>query len=476
MTLLGVMYNWDRDSRKGEAVELVTGQERQWWGYLDAFGRLFGDRRTARTFRGIVKGVIGAGSLVCQQIASHSEMLPEAKEGGQRVSRFARGESTKRSQVSAKSLTTVMRERGVAHLTGKGANELWLIADGSELRKPHAHEMPDLMQVRDLDGTFVHGYRTLNVIGITPGRRALLYHRLFSSQEEGFLSESKEVQTALQTVGHTLTSSDEERVVTWIIDTGFDDVAVWRTIWEQEAHVVCRVKHKDRCIEYKDDKGRWVKGDMTRAQEEMVLVGKTRAELLVRRGRQRRKMRQQVPVEIRSTPLRLTYDTAVRREGEGEIVQKQLWLVEVRLVGTRMKPWLLVTDWPVTNPDRAIRVFQMYRQRWSVEDSFGFIKDVLGWEEVQLLDLRGIRTLLALGWVAAGFLYELGVTLQWEELRLLARLGGWAERKNNKPGKTVLTRGLRRILDMLATQAFLNHHRAEHGALPPRITDLLASS
>jgi hypothetical protein len=42
--------------------------------------------------------------------------------------------------------------------------------------------MPYLMQVRDLDEELVPGYRTLNVLGLTPGPRGLLYHRLFSSQ------------------------------------------------------------------------------------------------------------------------------------------------------------------------------------------------------------------------------------------------------------------------------------------------------
>jgi len=456
-------------------MEFATGQDRRWWGYLDAFDGLMGDKRTRTTFREAVRGIINAGSLVCQQIASHSPVLSAAKESGQRVSRFARGESTKRSQIDAPALTGVLRERGIAHLTAREGHELWLIADASDLRKPHAREMPDLMEVRDLDGKSVRGYRTMNVVGLTPGRRAVLYHRLFSSHEETFLSESKEVQTALQTVSHHLALLKEQREVTWILDSGFDDVAVWRTVWDQEEHMVCRVKHPERCIEYKNDKGCWVEGDIAAAREEMTLVAEARAELLVRRGRQRKAKRQQVPVEIRSVPIRVTYDTAVRREGEGELVRKQLWLVEVHLVKTHLKRWLLVTDWPVTNPARALRVFQMYRQRWSVEDSFGFIKDVLGWEEVQLLDLRGIRTMLALGWVAAGFLYELGVTLQWEELRLLARLGGWAERKDNKPGKTVLTRGLRRLLDMLATQAFLDRYRAEHGALPPHIEALSAS-
>ena len=48
----------------------------------------------------------------------------------------------------------------------------------------------------------------------------------------------------------------------------------------------------------------------------------------------------------------------------------------------------------------------------------------LGWEEVQVLDLRGIRTLVALAWVAAGFLYQMGVTFDWVEVQLLAKLGG----------------------------------------------------
>ena len=41
-----------------------------------------------------------------------------------------------------------------------------------------------------------------------------------------------------------------------------------------------------------------------------------------------------------------------------------------------------------------------------------------------MLTLEAVRTLVALGWVAAGFLYELGVTLEWAEVRLLTRLGG----------------------------------------------------
>ena len=115
----------------------------------------------------------------------------------------------------------------------------------------------------------------------------------------------------------------------------------------------------------------------------------------------------------------------------------------------------------------------MYRQRWAVEDSFKFTKACLGWEEVQVLDLTGMRTLVALAWVAAGLLYELRVTLQWAEVHLLARLGGWTPHTDRKPGKIVLTRGLRRLLELLATEAILTNYLQQHGALPPKIAALL---
>jgi hypothetical protein len=456
-------------------MELASAQEALLPGYLACFDRLVGDQRTRTTFAEVLKGIISAGSLVCQRIAQGSAVLSAAQEGGQRVSRLARGESTKRSQLNAETLTAVLRERGVAHLAEAESDELWLVADGSELRKPYAREMPCLMQVKDLDGGLVAGYRTLNVVGVTPSRRGILYHRLFSVQEEDFVSESLEVQRALQEVSAAVEGLKPRRSITWILDSAFDDVAVWRTIWEQEEHLVCRLKHRERLVAWQNAQGQWVEGDIQGALATLPKVAKAQTEMVVRRERQPRAKRQPVPVEIRAGAIRLTYETNVRREGPGETVQRTLWLVEVRLLGTTLEPWVLLTDWPVTDAERAVRIFGMYRQRWTVEDSFHFLKDILGWEDVQLLDLEGVRTLLALGWVAAGFLYELGVSLEWEEVQLLARLGGWIARPNTRPGKIILTRGLRRLLDLLVTQAMLEEYRAEHGDLPPRLAAFLSS-
>ena len=442
--------------------------------YLGQFDGLIGDKRTGQTFSEVVRGIINAGSLVCEQIAAHSPVLSAVKDGGQRVIRFAKGESTKRSAIDAEHLVEVLCKRGVEQLSESETEELWLIADPSDLRKPYANEMPDLMQVKDLDGKLVPGYRTLNILGVTPGRRGILYHRLFSSVAEDFISEPWEVERGLKQVSQAVCSLKERMVVSWIVDRGFDDVAVWRTIWEQKEHLVCRIFHRERLVAYQTVDGKWRDGDVAEAQRHLRPMARARTRMVVRRGPQKKQKRQKVTVEIRSCPLRLSYNTQVRREGVREEVQKDIWLVEVEVPRSSLKPWLLVTDWPVEDAESAVRILRMYRQRWAVEDSFKFTKAMLGWEDVQLLDLDGIRTLLALAWVAAGFLYELGVTLEWEEVRLLARLGGWTERKDNPPGKIVLTRGLRRLMDNLATQAFLDRYRKEHGALPPRIAAWIA--
>ena len=110
-----------------------------------------------------------------------------------------------------------------------------------------------------LDGKgLVPGYRTLNVLGITPGRRGILYHRLFSSQAPGFVSEPAEVQQALEKVSQALAPFKGQKTITWITDRGFDDVAAWRTIWEHNEHMVCRIYHTDRLVEVLEPDGQWV--------------------------------------------------------------------------------------------------------------------------------------------------------------------------------------------------------------------------
>jgi hypothetical protein len=128
--------------------------------YVKHFDGLIGDRRTRKTFGETVKCIITAGSLICQQIAAASAELSQGKKGSQRVIRLATGVSTQRSELDAEHLTQRLREAAVEQLAQAPEDELWLIADSSDLRKPYAEAMPYLMQVRDLDEQLMPGYRT----------------------------------------------------------------------------------------------------------------------------------------------------------------------------------------------------------------------------------------------------------------------------------------------------------------------------
>src|SRR6266704_5114926 len=267
-------------------MEWNTTWEDPFTSYVKQFDALIGAQRPRKTFGETVKGIIAAGSLICQQIASQSAELSKGKKGSQRVIRLATGVSTQRSQLDAEHLTKRLREVAVQQLEQTPEDELWLIADSSDLRKPYAEVMPYLMQVRDLDEQLVPGYRTLNVIGLTPGRRGLLYHRLFSSQAPDFVSEPAEVQQALTTVSQALTPLKDHKSITWLLDSGFDDVAVWRTIWQQQEHLVVRIYHTDRKVAFQDRQGEWQQGDIAQATTQLRPLARVETSLEVKRGKQ----------------------------------------------------------------------------------------------------------------------------------------------------------------------------------------------
>lgn len=375
------------------------------------------------------------------------------------------GESTLRSQLDAEHLTQVVRQEGVGQLAG--ASELTLILDGMEVRRAGADAQEALMQVKDLDGRLVNGYRSFNVLGMgAEGERGLLYHRLFSSEEDDFRSENTEWRQALAATEACLAGYGGAK--TWILDRGFDNDAVWWWIWDHSAsHVVWRAKHVGRVVLWRTPEGQWEERYLEATFAHLQRLATAETTLTVRLHGQKRAQRQSVLVDIAAVPV------GVFAPGD-KARSKDIWCVQVSVRNARQDPWILLTDWPVTDATSALRIFRFYRKRWAVEDTFKFIKTAFGIEEVQMLKLQAVRTLVALAWVAAGFLFHLGLTLDQPEVRLLARLGGWEERPNRPPGKITLTRGLRRILDMLAADAILQDYKHAYGDLPPFVKQLLA--
>jgi hypothetical protein len=382
-----------------------------------------------------------------------------------------RGESTTRSELDPDRLAGKLQAHGVERL--RGEEQIWVVVDGSDLRKPHAERMEHLQRVKRLGGEgLVNGYRTLNAIGMSRGgRRGLLYHRLFSSHAPDFVSEPEETRAAIRSVGTAVAPLVAEGAeVTEVLDAAFDDVATWAEVWGQGHRLLCRLQHRDRLV-------RPAPGAPARRLDtlapELRRLAEVEAELVVRKQGQDRPTLQPVTAVVAAVPLVISYREEVRTRPDGAERERACWLVEVRLGKVAQEPWWLLTDRPVETAAQATEVFRMYCQRWAIEDAFKTAKTCLGWEEVQVLAYDAVRLLVALGWVATGFLFDLGVALEWGEVRLLRRLGGGEDRPNRPPGKIVLTRGLRRLLDHLAMEAVLADEERRHGGLPPRIAALL---
>ena len=379
---------------------------------------------------------------------------------------MAEGDSTKRSRLDADSVTNILREQGSANLLSEP--ELELVLDGMELRRPGAHEQEYLMSVKALDGSLVNGYRSFNVLGMGQEVRGLLYHKLFSSNLPDFQSENVEIKAAIQQTEQELIGYAGPK--TWAIDMGFDNDDVWWEIWRhRNSRLVNRVYHMERIVEWQTASGKWEERYLDATFQYMKHLATIETELEIRLQGQKYAKRQKVSVELSAVPIRVYHPEDKRQT-------KSVWVVRAKVLYAVGKPWILLTDWPVHTADDAVRIFRFYRRRWAVEDTFKFIKTSFGIEEVQMLGFEAMRRLVAYSWVAAGFLFHLGLTLELPEVRLLAVLGGWEERKNRPPGKQILTRGLRRLIDQAATEAILLKHVQEYGDLPPFIKKLLTAS
>lgn len=157
------------------------------------------------------------------------------------------------------------------------------------------------------------------------------------------------------------------------------------------------------------------------------------------------------------------------RPTQTEVRVQQVWLDEGKLpisalhlsFPTRPKGeeqgWALLTSLSVSPGVHAGRVVRLYLRRWSIEEVFAWTKTALGWEDVRVQNFEALRTLVAMAWVAASFVFTLGETLDTPEVRLLAHLGGYVPHKNRPPGKKTLLLGLQRLAAASLTQQTTRH-------------------
>lgn len=126
----------------------------------------------------------------------------------------------------------------------------------------------------------------------------------------------------------------EDKAVTYLLDSQFDEVAVWSTIWQQEQHLVCRLKHAERLVEVPDGGEGWRAGSIAEARGQARELAVARTERLVRKRGQRALKRQPCTVRIAAGPVRVASPLDVRGRRTSERRVKAAWLVVVQVEGS----------------------------------------------------------------------------------------------------------------------------------------------
>lgn len=410
---------------------------------------LFKDTRLYKGFQATITGILASGTTRIRQIARAAPQTGIMPHSERRIRRLIHNQN-QRADVSVEQLTSKITSQGAKRLAQ--ATEVKVILDGSDLRKPHSSSLEFLSTVRALNGDPIPGYPTLNAIGIgTNGQQALLYHTTFSPLEPGFISEREEVRLAIQTITTALRAVGVGRI-TWILDRGFDDSKVIKWILETHACFVIRAQH-NRNVSL-------TPGSKARQLFETVRSQAVQGSLEMHR-----------PV-VNDGKVRKRKTIGVTRSASAWLVEPELEVnvVNLEFQGVKNKNpdergWMLLSNLPVGTAEETQRVVALYVLRWAIEEVFAWTKTALEWEATRVLEFNAFKRLVAFAWVAAGFVFDLGVNLEDSVVQHLAFLGGWVPRRDERPGRRVLALGLARVLNALVVEHHLKRIRAGNNVL-----------
>jgi hypothetical protein len=348
----------------------------------------------------------------------------------------------------------------------KEAN-LYLIHDPSDIRKPYSTKAEKLGKVRDLKNNIINGYSTHNIIAITPNSKSvhLISHESYSNKDPKFLKAelvykveldnlnedqayakdtydsgdwyNKKTLTKdrIQKVSADLKKTNKHQKITHIMDREFDDNDYFSTISQQGDDFIIRAKKSrsiDNVADSKAKKTRLI--DSNFSNQYIHKLQKVRfkeacyqdAFLLIE---------WQEYLEYRVVKI-----TAKTREGK-EIFEN---------------PMLLITNKFVTTEEQALLIYQIYLKRTRIEKVFKFLKEGLGWEEMQLRNFLGIQRLLSFCFFIAAYLYKIeDQEVDDDYAILLAHLGGG----KGVVSKHYILQGIKALLSKYRVDRFFEEYK-----------------
>ena len=362
---------------------------------------------------------------------------------------------SQKNTLSAESVLEVIRSQAQERL-GK-ESRVYVLHDGSDLRKPNAQDMAYLGKVMSLQKQVITGYKTLNsvAVDITGKDITLIDHTLYSTGMPNYVS--KETLSLIGLIGligqHSPKVPNLAPVMWDNIEKGeyLNNTTVYfqallnshNTIKRGNldikiTHIQDREFDGEEYFEYADD----LKDEFITRLKLSRLSNLTRP-VYTPKGKLSKKLayvklidkafEHQFSYDIQRISIKnKTYvNVKCTIEWEKLILNNRTYsVVRITLRDEKGKPifqqpMMLITNRVLECAQDARQVYQAYLLRFKIEVVFRFLKTNLGWETFQVRDFQSIKNLVALAFFLVGYFKELADDIQNHEIySLIAQIGG----------------------------------------------------
>lgn len=250
--------------------------------------------------------------------------------------------------------------------------------DPGDLTKEFTTKFEAIDTIKDgSTGEFKQGYHMIEVAGLTKKEKLPIpvYTRLFSAQEEGFISVNEEYLRAIEYLENKY---DKKGI--YALDRGFDDQKYFKKFTDLELNFVIRMK-KNR--------------DVAHAESGIV-------ENIAKKAN-RTKMKWRYKYKDKKGITRIAY-TGYMKITIPSIENKTFYLVVIKSEEFSNSPMMLLTNMKPENNEFTKIVNKVYIRRWKIEEYFRFKKQQFGFEKELVRTLNSIRTLNVILTIVIGFI------------------------------------------------------------------------
>lgn len=414
--------------------------------FVAPMAALLPDRRLRRVVSLAVQGILGGQTPVITAMAqSVSRLETETWPAAKRIYRLLHNDRF-HHRILFKGLYHMAR----CTVAREEPEYVVVAIDPVNFEKPYTRALEGVSTVRKStppdrfgQARLARGYPAITATVVNTQVPATTYANWFSYQTADFVSENREIYRAIR-----MTKAVFPKVrLRFVADAGLDDQKMFAWIEKVDAEFVIRASHLERRIEvYNSRLDRW--------EEE------TLRDL------------------VDTVPFETTFQVAFTHAGRTRLATVSLGWFLIRLLDTHQQLWVLVaedstqdrtlvllTDVPLTDLNQVKAVYGDWRLRGRIEHGYRFDQEQgLDVEDMRVRTLECMRRLFALVLAAAHLVFYLMETWPAKAIYWLRQLGGKLGLSIDRDGPYILLRGLRAVLQTMATLTFLAIEPFPHDA------------